>query len=232
MTYDILATGSSGNCTIIEDCIAVDMGISFKKLSPYYRQLKLVLLSHIHGDHFNKRTISRLAKERPLLRFGCCEWLVAPLVECGVEKKNIDVYDFERVYGYATGAYGVIPGFSIQPFPLFHDVENAGFKVWIHSGTKLEKLLYATDTNKILTEAKDYDLYLIEANYDDEEVQERIDRQIIEGKEFIHEYKAMENHLSRQAAYDFVCANMGANSRYVLMHEHKEKGDSNHGSDT
>jgi len=219
MTYDILATGSSGNAVVIEDSILIDCGVPFKALKEHHRNLRLVLLSHIHGDHFNKRTISKLTKERPMLRFGCCEWLVAPLVECGVEKKNIDVYEFDKDFYYHF-CPPIEPCVHIMPFPLFHDVPNCGYKLV----TDGESLLYATDTNKILTDAKNFDLYLIEANYDDEEVQERIDRQIIEGKDFIHEYKAMDNHLSRQAAYDFVCANMGPNSRYVLMHEHREKG--------
>ena len=37
----------------------------FKKLNEYYKQLKIVLLTHIHQDHFNKKTISKLAIERP-----------------------------------------------------------------------------------------------------------------------------------------------------------------------
>lgn len=216
MKYDILATGSSGNCTIIEGCIAIDMGISFKALMPYYRDLNLVLLTHQHSDHFNKRTIARLAKERPLLRFGCCDWLAAPLVECGVSKRNISVYEFDMPYGYGN------PSFILEAFPLFHDVPNCGYKLDFVG----DRLLYATDTNKILTEAPNYDLYLIEANYDDAEIQERIDRQILESDKadpFIHEYKARENHLSYQSAMDYIAANQGPKSRYVLLHQHKEE---------
>lgn len=102
-------------------------------------------------------------------------------------------------------------------FPLFHDIQNCGWKIDI-SG---KKVLYATDTSKILTDAPNYDLYLVEANYEDSEVQERIDKQIIDGKDFIHEYKAMKNHLSEKDAMDFIVRNMGANSRYVLLHSHE-----------
>lgn len=49
MKYEILATGSSGNCVIINDSIAIDMGIPFKKIKPYAKQLRLVLLTHVHG---------------------------------------------------------------------------------------------------------------------------------------------------------------------------------------
>ena len=115
MKYNILATGSKGNATIIEDCILIDCGVPFKALKPYYRDLKLVLCSHCHGDHFNRRTITRIANERPMLRFGCCEWLVAPLVECGVQAKNIDVYEREIEPGEAI-ATAIEPADLLRAF--------------------------------------------------------------------------------------------------------------------
>ena len=76
MNYKILNSGSDGNCTLINDIIAIDMGVSYKLLTPHVEKLRLVLLTHVHSDHFNKATIRRLAKDRPTLRFGCCKWLV------------------------------------------------------------------------------------------------------------------------------------------------------------
>ena len=70
--YNIISTGSDGNATILEDFVLVDCGVPYKALEPYVPKLKLVLLTHIHSDHFQKRTIKRLASERPTLRFGCC----------------------------------------------------------------------------------------------------------------------------------------------------------------
>lgn len=49
MEYKILASCSTGNCTIIRDIIAIDMGVSFKKIERYYKNLKIVLLTHIHS---------------------------------------------------------------------------------------------------------------------------------------------------------------------------------------
>jgi mRNA degradation ribonuclease J1/J2 len=220
MKYNIISTGSKGNAVVIENSILIDCGVPFKAIKPYMRDLQLVLLTHCHGDHANKATIRKLASERPMLRWGCGEWMVPLLVECGVEKRNIDVYEFDKFFAYMLG-YGVCA--MISPFPLFHDVPNLGYKVAISRDEpgKVETLLYATDTNKILTTAPNYDLYLVEANYEDEEVQERIDKQIIEGKDYIHEYKAMRNHLSQKAAYDFIVANMGPNSTYFLLHGHE-----------
>lgn len=212
MKYDVISTGSKGNAVVLENSILIDCGVSFKALTPYLRELQIVLLTHRHFDHFKPSTVRRLAAERPTLRFGAGEWMVPLLVDAGVAKKNIDVYEFDDPQVYSICL--------VTMFPLFHDVQNCGYK--IISGKTSKRVLYATDTNKILTTAQNYDLYLVESNYGDEEVQERIDKQIIAGKDFIHEYKAMRNHLSEDAMLDFVAANAGPNSLYVPLHGHKE----------
>ena len=91
MTYDIIATGSSGNCVIINGEIAIDMGIPMKKLreSGYIKDLRLVLLTHRHTDHFNAATVRALHKERPDLRWVCCAWMVPLLLKAGVDKRVI-----------------------------------------------------------------------------------------------------------------------------------------------
>lgn len=60
MNYNILASGSLGNCTIINDFIAIDMGIPFAKIKPYYKKLKVVFITHQHSDHINKSTVKEL----------------------------------------------------------------------------------------------------------------------------------------------------------------------------
>ena len=55
--YNIISTGSDGNATILEDFVLIDCGVPYKALEPYVTKLKLVLLTHIHSDHFQKRTI-------------------------------------------------------------------------------------------------------------------------------------------------------------------------------
>lgn len=60
MNYNILASSSKGNCTIINDFIAIDMGIPFSQLKPYYKKLKIIFITHKHSDHFNKSTVKEL----------------------------------------------------------------------------------------------------------------------------------------------------------------------------
>lgn len=190
----------------------IDCGVSFKRLKNYYKDIKLVLLTHIHSDHFKKETIKKLAQERPTLRFACCEWLLQPLLDCGVNEKNIDVLKIGVKYDYKL--------FKIIPIKLYHDVPQCGYRVLFED----YKIFYATDTNTLegIT-AKDYDLYLIEGNYEDEEIERRIQEKQ-QRQKYCYEYRARNTHLSKGQASDFLLNNMGNNSEYVFMHEHIERG--------
>lgn len=64
MEYNIISTGSKGNAVVINDVILIDCGVSFRALKDVYKNIKIVLLTHIHSDHFNRRTIKALANNR------------------------------------------------------------------------------------------------------------------------------------------------------------------------
>lgn len=211
MNYKIISSCSTGNATIIKDIILIDCGVTFKRLEKYYKQLKIVLLTHVHSDHFKKETIKKLAQERPTLRFACCEWLVKPLLECGVERKNIDILQIGAKYDYKL--------FKIVPIKLYHDVPQCGYRVLFDD----YKVIYMTDTKTVEgISAKNYDLYLIEGNYEEEELEERIRRKQ-EKQQYCYEYRARDTHLSKGQASDFLINNMGEKSEYVFMHEHIER---------
>lgn len=211
MNYKIISSCSTGNATIVRDIILIDCGVTFKRLEKYYKQLKIVLLTHIHSDHFKKETIKRLAQERPTLRFACCEWLLQPLLECGVLRKNIDVLQIGTKYDYKL--------FKIVPIKLYHDVPQCGYRVLFDD----YKVIYITDTRTVEgIVAKNYDLYLVEGNYEDEELEQRIKQKQEEGL-YYYENRVKNTHLSKGQATDFLLNNMGENSEYVFMHEHIER---------
>lgn len=211
MNYKIISSCSTGNATIVRDIILIDCGVTFKRLEKYYKQLKIVLLTHIHSDHFKKETIKRLAQERPTLRFACCEWLLQPLLECGVLRKNIDVLQIGTRYDYKL--------FKIVPIKLYHDVPQCGYRVLFDD----YKVIYMTDTRTVEgIVAKNYDLYLVEGNYEDEELEQRIKQKQEEGL-YYYENRVKNTHLSKGQATDFLLNNMGENSEYVFMHEHIER---------
>ena len=211
MNYNILATGSDGNATIINDTILIDCGMPYKTIRPYAKQLRLVLMTHQHSDHFRPSTVAMLAYQRPALRWGCCAWMVQDLVKAGVNRTQIDVLEPDMLTVYA--------GVSVIPVKLTHNVENCGYKIYADG----QSLFYATDTGTLdgIT-AKGFDLYLVEANHVQADIEARAAAKLAAG-EFSYEIRAAENHLSFEQARDWLAENMGPSSIWVPMHEHKGK---------
>lgn len=215
MTFDVIASGSSGNAVVINGEILIDCGVPFKALEGVKKDLKLVLLTHVHGDHFKPRTARALHRERPALRWGCCGWMVGPLLEAGVDKRVIDVL----MPGFCSVYKGLC---TVMPEGLVHDVSNCGYHIW--SGKNA--LFYATDTATLDgVEAVGYDLYLIEANHNRDELEARAKDKRDTG-EYAYEYRAAANHLSQEQALDWLYSQMGPNSRYVFLHQHQERSKS------
>jgi L-ascorbate metabolism protein UlaG (beta-lactamase superfamily) len=201
--FTVLSSGSTGNCVIYHDSIAVDMGISYKAIEPHKNNLQIVLLTHCHGDHLNLSTIKKLAFERPTLRFACGAFLVEFLE--GI--RNVDILEAGKVYDYGQ--------FKVSPIHLYHDVKNFGYRIFKND----TKIIHATDTSHLegIT-AKDYDLYAIEANYNEDTIFESIERKKAKG-EFAYQEGAINSHLSEQQARDFIFKNRGVNSKVLRLHE-------------
>jgi len=200
---NIIATGSTGNAIIYFDTVLVDCGVPFSYIKPYINDLQIVLLTHIHKDHFNLATLARLAFERPTLRFGVGQHMV----EFMGGFKNVDVYEAGKIYDYGS--------LKVSPIILYHDVPNFGYRIFKDG----KKILHCTDTNLLEgISAKGYDYYCIEANYNEETVWEKI--QEIESRgEYAHQRGAINSHLSEQAANDFFFKNRGEHSKLIRLHE-------------
>lgn len=211
--YTIISTGSQGNAVIVNEQVLIDCGVPYKDLKHYAYGFSLVLLTHIHSDHFNRATIHRLAEERPTLRWACCRWLVRHLVDAGVKPSNIDVLSDTATYNY---------GFvRVRPVILTHDVPNCGYKLWFAFPSAA--VFYATDTNNLNgIEAKNFDLYLVEANYEDADIRDRIATKK-EAGEYAYELQVLNNHLSKEKCDDFIYSNIGAQGVYVYLHMHQDK---------
>ena len=208
--YQVLSTGSTGNAVVVNRAVLIDCGVPYKAVEPFIRDLKLVLLTHIHGDHFKISTIRKIAAERPLIRFGACEWLIKPLLDAGVNQRQI--FLLKAGYQYDLGICKVIP------VPLVHDVPNCGYKIHWPGG----RMIYATDTNNLngIT-AREYDLYMIEANYEDEEIMQRINDKKANGQ-YVYETRVLKTHLSQAKCNDWVYQNAGPASEILYLHGHRE----------
>lgn len=210
MNYEILNSGSDGNTIIINDFFMLDCGLSYKRIKEYINKIKVIFISHSHSDHFNSVTIKRIAYDKPTIKFvvGSTD-LVDKLVKCGVRPSNIFALTSNKWFDL-----GII---KIRLERTEHDVPNHLCKFEI----KNKFGIYIVDTNRVDNiNAKNYDLFLIEANYM-EHVLEQHKQEIDESGEYDHLYRVENTHLSYEQANSFLIENMGSNSVYEYIHRSK-----------
>lgn len=211
MMYKIIASGSSGNSILLNNGILLDCGVPFKAIKPYVGEIKAVFITHEHKDHMNLSTLKKIHELRPTVRFIVGFWLKEHLLSSGINSSKIDIVEHNKAYNYGT--------FKIIPFILIHDVKNYGIKIIDVKAKK--RILYAVDTNRIdHIAAKNYDLYLIEANYDKDKLEENIKRDTEQG---IYSYgmRVKDTHLSIQQASEWIMENAGDKSEYEFIHQSK-----------
>jgi len=215
--YNILSTGSKANAIIYHEKIMVDIGVPYSSVLPYLKDISLVLLTHEHKDHLNINTLKKLQFERPSVRVGCGEFLLDKLK--GI--RNIDVCEIGQWLSYHTDSFISL---HIIPVQLYHDVPNYGYRIISADLTNKEtKIFHATDTAHLQgITAKNYDLYALECNYDEEHVWDVIEQKEARG-EFAHQRGAMQTHLSLQQAQNFIQNNVSKNHKYKFVQLHKSK---------
>lgn len=215
MNYDIISTGSKGNAVILQRRILVDCGVSFSKLREYAKELSVVLLTHRHSDHFKPATVRALHRERPALRWGCCSWMVQPLLDAGVSKRMVDVFTPGQAYLYDIRAGSC----TVQAEAIPHNVPNCCFKLHFSDAGSV---FYATDCATLDgIRAEHFDLYMVEANHTKADIEARIAEKLSQG-EYSYELEAARNHLSQEQALDWLAENAGPHSEYLFLHQHQE----------
>lgn len=217
----VIASGSSGNATVINREILIDCGVPYSHLYDYREDIKVILLTHQHFDHFRPSTIRAFHNYRPSVRFACCEWMVPLLLRSDVSKRQIDVMTPDE--------WSFYPGInmSVSPFKTLHNVPNCGWRIFLERSNACnsytKKLFYATDLATMDgIEAKDYDLYMIECNHRETEIEAKISEKMAAG-EFSYEVEAARNHLSEEQAMNWLTENAGPKSLFIPMHQHVDK---------
>lgn len=209
----ISSSSKDGNCYIYNQDLMIDIGVSFAKIKSYIKDIKLLCLTHEHSDHLRKKTIQKLIYEKPTIKIVCGEWLVQTIVDIGVNKKNIFVLKLNKKYD--LGKY------IIELVPAIHDVDNCGYKITIKENNY--RIFHITDTASIEhLEAKNYNMFAIEANYNEELLEEHIN-QALESEDnknkLLYLNRVKMTHLSDTQCNDFLISNMGNNSEYVKLHQ-------------
>jgi len=197
MDIKVIGTGSDGNSFLFNDGLMVDVGLPFSRLKKIVdiESLSTVLLTHIHGDHFNKTSIRKMYVENEKLVFACGEYLKDDLLGVGIPLDNIHIVEAGSVYSFCE--------FKISPVIAYHDVENFGYRIVLDD----HKHLHITDTAHLegIT-AINYDTATIECNHCEIKALELIEK-AKEDKEFSHLSGAMASHLSVQQTKTFCKTN-------------------------
>lgn len=210
MNYEIIGSSSKGNCIIIENILMLDCGVSYTKIKNQLKKIKVIFISHSHKDHLLPQTIKQISYNFPNIKFICgSRDVVFKLVESGINKKNI--YFMQKNKWYSLG----ILDFRLES--LQHDVDNYCIKFKINNVDK--KGIYIVDTSNVKNiEAKDYDLYLIEANYN-EDVLKRHIQECEDTNELYYLDRVSRTHLSYEQANSFLIENMSNNSQFEYVHK-------------
>ena len=209
MKYEIIGSSSKGNCIVVEDMLMLDCGVSYSRIKPYLKKVKLIFISHCHKDHLLPSTIQKIAYNHPTIKFICgSREVVHKLTNNDVLYKNIFFVESKKWF-----CLGILD-FKLEP--LIHDAENYALKFKINTVDK--KGIYIVDTATVDgIEAKNYDLYLIEANYKEDILWKH--KQESTQEELVYLNRVPYTHLSWEQANSFLIENMSKNSEFQYIHE-------------
>lgn len=211
MPYEIISTGSKGNCIVLGTNILLDVGVSYKSIKNYLKDIKMIFISHRHSDHLLSTCVKQIAYNYPTIKFICNEDVAQKLYELGVKEKNIFMLKESKWYdiGFA----------KVRLEKLVHDVHNSSIQIEFNKNKK--KVVYITDTGSVShLDIKNYDLYLIESNYVSREEYEEKIREAQEKGEYTHLIRVLDTHLSRDDAIAWLKENIGENSKFQFIHQH------------
>lgn len=219
---EIISTGSKGNAVLLDGQVLIDCGVPFRKLEEFgvVDKVKYIFLTHQHKDHLNIATIRKLISVHPSIR----------LIYNGYLKNAFSAFSYHSYPSFLyknsfltdTQKWYKIGNIQFSNVPLHHDVPNCGWKIHFQTPQGIYKIFYATDTSNLNDiKVKDYDLYLIEANYEKEALIQRIREKRASGQ-FVYEERVMKTHMSKEQTDEWLYNNMGVNSSFVYMHSHEE----------
>jgi len=128
LQFTVLASGSAGNASLIqaEDfSLLLDIGLGPRQLArrlaavgASWSQIRAVLLTHTHSDHWKDKSLAHLRRLR--IPLYCHATHREFLRNCGTGFKSLDAAKLVR--GYDGGEEIVLaPGLRCRPLPLRHD---------------------------------------------------------------------------------------------------------------
>lgn len=165
MTIDVLGSGSSGNCYLLNaanETLIIEAGIRFadikKALNFSFANVVGVVVSHRHGDH--AKSVG------DFLNFGINVYSNADV--CSLFKSHF-VHQIDHLKAVKIG------GFKVVALDALHDVPCSSFVI---QHNEMGKLLFMTDSVSFDYSIKNLDHVMIEANYEDHILEDNIQKGI------------------------------------------------------
>lgn len=202
MEYEIINSGSDGNCVVIEDMM-FDVGVSYKKLKHALPHIKYIFVTHRHTDHIKPVTFKRISREYPRIK-----WIVNYNV---AETFGVDY--FHKMVGDKTSIK--LKDRTIEAFQCVHDVPCSAFVITYNDGSNF---IYATDTATLeYAPVRKYDKLFLESNHDEY----KLEQALVQQKKY--SYNAYSNglrHLSTQKSKEFYyLRRKNRDSEWVELHK-------------
>lgn len=195
--YKIIDTGVD-NSYLVFGSVLIDVGVPFKKVAPYVKDIEFILLTHRHTDHIRPSTLGRILRMRPKVIMYIGPWLV-PTIEKMEEKEEIPKNRYKVIhpgYDYAQGR------FEFLPIQVLHNVPNVGY--FIHDGKTGLTVFHATDLSSHEGfSAMGADIVALEFNHISSMMEELIKADLM-SQGFSHYAESQHYHFSFEKARDFV----------------------------
>lgn len=219
----VIASGSSGNCSIIDNKIMIDIGIKKKDrelLIPFLDDIKVIIITHRHTDHIQIPMMKWIIEEYPDITFMYIEDVRYFLDEKLIRKQKGETIPIEVPKEHIlelNKLYNL--GFvKFKTVGIEHDVPNIGLYMAFKNG---DRLFYATDThdlNNVRIPSKT-NYIMIEHHHLDWHYDQIIEEKMNDESEpYIHELQAKNVHQSFEQANDFLLANKIKAATVYRMH--------------
>lgn len=206
MKLKIINSGSVGNCYILHNAdtaLVIECGVNFKlvKQALLFNLNKVagVIISHEHQDHCK----------------GVAEAVAAGLdVFCSTGTMEAMAIKSHRIFQMKAGETKHIGQFKVMPFDVKHDCKEP-FGFLIHH-PDCGNVLFVTDTYYVPNTFKNLNNILVEANYSQAIVDERLRANSIHVK--VRD-RVLESHMSIDTCKELLQANdLSKVNNIVLIH--------------
>lgn len=233
MPIRILSSNSKHNAVIIQPIkTMIDLGLPYNRIEPFLKEVDRIFLTHEHGDHLNLATLNRLLKTQPRIEIWLSQKLYDWILVKDVKQKMTGKtsYNFDalllnsnvKVWDKLSLPHTIQEASChVQPYTVNHgDTTNLAYRIELPLWQT--HLLYATDLDNVKDlpkTDKPYNIILLEANYDENLLEETIIKATNSNdKQLLERAKKNKAHLSEQEAGQFVRENLTEGGVFIPLH--------------